>query len=455
MLKIIKFALLALGSSCTILVSCDKLVEIPDSKSQAETQIVFADSSSAVSALLGAYLTLSTSVYGNLKYLNLYSDEYNFTSSGPEQEFSRSLLLPNNPLNNAWGGLYLTIYQCNAVIEESEKSTNLSRTTKTLLIGEAKFLRAYANFYLINLYDHVPLILTTNVNLNKVARQNTEQQVYNQIINDLQDAKGELNINYPGTGKVRANKWAASALLSRVYLYQRNWTQAEREATSVINSGGYSPLPALNDVFQANSKETILQLWNQNGFLVDAPSMIPATATEIPQFTVTSTLYDSFDPLDGRAVKWIATNTITTGGEHALYHYSSKYKNRLTNTSQPEYATMLRLSELYLIRAESLAQLNNISGAITDLNVIRKRATGITLLVSSLSKEECLVAIEKERIREFFGEWAHRFLDLKRTGNLNGTMSALKTTWKVGARALPIPLSEITYNSNLIQNNGY
>nr|WP_199080117.1 RagB/SusD family nutrient uptake outer membrane protein [Pedobacter sp. ASV19] len=457
MKPLFKYLHLSLTALCILSSSCNKLVEIPGSKNQIETPAVFADSSVATSALLGIYYTMAGTPYTSTKYLALYADEYTYTNaSDPLMEFNRSHLLVNNSLNDPlWGSLYSVIYQCNALMEGVDQSVKLSAGTKVQLKAEAKFLRAYANFYLVNLYDHIPLILTTEVGKNARAVQSPAQAVFDQVIKDLQEAKKELGTGYKGSGKVRANSWAASALLARVYVYHGRWADAEQEATGVINSNLYSPLPPLQDVFLAGSKEAILQLWTPNGFLIDAPELIPASSEVLPNYVLLDGLQQTFESQDGRKSTWIAANTVTVNGSSQVYSYPSKYKNRSAAGASPEYIMALRLSEQYLIRAEAAAQQKKIDAAVADLNVIRTRAGGIAMLDNGMSKEACLAAVAKERRLELFGEWGHRFLDLKRTGRLDTILGTLKPTWKNTAEAFPIPQNEIIYNSNLIQNHGY
>ncbi|RYE45864.1 MAG: hypothetical protein EOP48_22005 [Sphingobacteriales bacterium] len=97
-----------------LITSCNQLVEVPESKNQIETSIVFADSSLAASALLGAYFTLGTTVHSAInKNINTYSDEYAYTASAAAiLEFNKSQLSITNGTNAAlWNGLFSTIYQ--------------------------------------------------------------------------------------------------------------------------------------------------------------------------------------------------------------------------------------------------------------------------------------------------------------------------------------------------------
>jgi len=227
------------------------------------------------------------------------------------------------------------------------------------------------------------------------------------------------------------------------------------ESDAVIKSGIYSPLTDIDEVFRSNSKETILQLWRLNGFISDATTIIPSSRTTLPRYIVSDVLYSSFDVDDKRRSNWLGENKVRSNGISKSYWFPYKYKNRSASNSSPEYLKVLRTSEQYLIRAECKANVGNIKGAVDDLNVIRKRA-GLSELSASLSKEDCLNAIYHERRIELFGEWGKRFIDLKRTSKLNYVMGNYKETWKEGlSERLPIPVSEIIYNKNIKQNEGY
>jgi hypothetical protein len=115
----------------------------------------------------------------------------------------------------------------------------------------------------------------------------------------------------------------------------------------------------------------------------------------------------------------------------------------------------IRLSEILLIRAEARANMGDVAGAVSDINLVRARA-GLGTLGTQMTASDVLTAVMKERRAELFGEWGHRFLDLRRTGGLDAALSGIKPAWIPGVSSLlPIPLNEVTYNPNLIQNYGY
>jgi hypothetical protein len=125
---------------------------------------------------------------------------------------------------------------------------------------------------------------------------------------------------------------------------------------------------------------------------------------------------------------------------------------------------VFRLAEQYLIRAEAKAQLGNITGvnsAASDLDTIRSRA-GLSVTTAT-TREEMLKAIEKERVCEFFTEWGHRWLDLKRSesfitaGNTRADdlLKVLKVNWQSTDMLYPIPQEEMRQNPASTQNPGY
>lgn len=434
--------------------ACKKLIEVGTPKNQLSTDKAFIDSTAANAVMVNAYARLEKSFQPVLsKYIGLYTDELN-NSSNPE--YLQSLLAPANSINqNCWTYLYANIYQCNDILEQLPSANNLSAAFKNQLEGESQFLRAWTYFYLINLYGDVPLLLHTDVNSNKGAGKTNTAVVYDAILADLLSAKNKLS-NIPATTKERANPYACSALLARVYLYSAKWQLAENEASLVISNSLYNLTDPIGNSFKANSKESILQLWTQNGFITDAVNYLPGSATAAPTYAITPDLYQAFEASDLRKANWIGSNSVSSGQTSTVFYYANKYKNKAANTTIPEYLIMLRLAEQYLIRAEARAMQNKLTGtgsAAEDLNKVRKRA-GLNDTPAQ-TRDELLTAISSERRLEFFSEWADRFIDLKRTNRLNTVMTAYKSTWKSSSALLPIPQLEITYNKNLVQNEGY
>lgn len=434
--------------------SCKKFIELDAPKDQLTTVKVFDDKQSATSSLVNIYALFDRVIDLNYsKLAGLYTDEIDYSSTNVQDiEFWESVISPTNLYNlNLWKGLYLVIYQCNDILDRLPKSSIPIETVATMS-NEAKFLRAFAYFYLVNLYENIPLLLTTDVNQNRIAVQNSPDEIYEQIIIDLNNAIDGLLGSF-NEGKVRANKWAAAALLARVYLMQGDWENAEKQSNLVVSSGLYDFTDPLEKVFQAGSQEGILQFWTQEGYITGASSLVPSSDISLPGYTISKALYDAFEEDDLRKSSWIGTNAVGAGNITSIYHYPKKYKNRTTNLTNPEYRMALRLAEQYLIRSEARAQQGDLVNALLDLNTIRSRAGLLEIITNN--QEELILAIEKERQLELFMEWGNRFLDLKRKGKLNDTMGDYKSTWLPHAVLFPIPQVEIIYNPNLIQNKDY
>lgn len=433
-------------------IACKKLIEVGVPKTQLTPTQAFSNDQSAVAVISNIYAEFNAKIDGNFTpLLGLYADELLTTSSESRNlEYYNGLVSIQNSGNlNIWESLYSVIYQSNALLENIEISPQISVTARSQLKGEALFLRALAFFYLTNIYGDVPALITTQVALTALSYRDSTARIYSQIVSDLTQAKSLLSESYPNSDKVRANKWTAVALLSRVYLYQDNWQMADSESSTIINSGIYTPLDNTKDVFKKNSTEAILQFWTIDGFTREGPLFIPQELS-VPTYPLTSGLMNSFESGDLRKLNW--TDSIVSGAE--TYYYPFKYKNRssVTGISQ-EYLTIFRLSEQYLIRAEARAQQNNINNALEDLNMIRERAGLSDIYISD--KLTLLAQIAHERRVELFCEWGHRFFDLKRYGIINQTLSPLKTNWSTISALLPIPEYELLNNPNLTQNPGY
>lgn len=435
--------------------SCKKFVEVPPPKNQLVSATVFSNNITATSAMAGIYSNMirSSGAFGGAQSIaslgGMSADELiNYSSNQNAQQVYNTSINPTNTYTyGIWKQLYQTIYESNAVLEGVANSNGVSAGTRQQLQGEAKFLRAFCFFYLTNLFGEVPLTTTTNYLTNDQLAGATQQQVYHQIIADLLDAQALLSDSYVSSERIRPNKAAATALLARVYLYTKDWQDAVTQATAVINDPAYTLVP-LNQVFLKNSQEAIWQMQpvlpGYNTF--DGQVFILTTAPT--NYSLTGALMHAFENGDNRKTNW--TDSIAIGSN--TYYFPYKYKIK-TNTTVTEYYTVLRLAEQYLIRAEARAQLNDVNGAEADLNMIRNRA-GLPNTTAATGTD-LLNAIQQERRVEFFTEWGHRWLDLKRTGQADAVLGNFKSNWKTTGQLYPIPQQDVANDHNLKQNAGY
>ncbi|UKJ06963.1 RagB/SusD family nutrient uptake outer membrane protein [Solitalea lacus] len=442
-------------------VSCEQFVDIDAPKGVQDKETTFSNDGSATAAVLGLYAYYENKMVPLNNATGLAADE-RMSTNAADAEFLNNSITIENAVNSSsfWNILYAQIRNCNLAINAMDKSPTLSLPVKSQLTGEARFMRAYMYFNLLNLYGGVPLSLSAVGTENATLPRNTEEEVWGQIFTDLLAAKSLLKPEYPSADKARANKYAVSALLARAYLYHKEWAKAEAEATEVIESGVYS-LSSPAATFKKGSTETILQLSTQTGRSSLVTNNVPANPAITPRYFLRPGFDLAFEKNSGGVDD--ARKSNWTGKNNAGIYYSYKYK--VLTGSGDEYTILFRLAELYLIRAEARAQQSKLIGpnnAESDLNVIRTRAGLDNKL--NLNRAAMLAAIEQERKVELFAEYMHRWFDLKRTaGSTDNTktradevLSALKGAfWQPTDKLFPIPSVEIVHNPALIQNLGY
>jgi hypothetical protein len=452
-----------LGASCVLSVSCKKLIAIPaNPPNMIPTSQVFADSSDIMGAIAGVYANFKVngggaSIASGLvtEYTGLSSDElsYNLVSDVNTTEFYTNGLVASNPLpDNCWSSAYSALYEVNASLTGIASSAGISDSLKNQLLGELKTIRAFYYFNLVNLFGGVPLVTETNFNVTQSQPRASVDSAYGLILSDLTSARAMLKPSYPSAGRARINRYTADALLAKVYLYRGDWVDAANIASEAVNSNVYSLVPVLTQVYLDGSTEAIWQLPGKgtSSQTTEATTLIPFSNFSVPNYTITSTLFNAFETGDARKTSWIGTATV--GGQ--AYHYVYKYKNRLASAATTEDYMMFRLGELYLNRAEALANQGKTDSALADLNKVRVRA-GLAAVTTVTSQTDLLSRIAHERQVELFCEWGARWFDLKRTVAIDSVLGAEKTGWQSFDALYPIPQNEITDNSFLIQNPGY
>jgi len=457
----INYKLSKLFSVVTIMLltqSCESFVEVDLPDSQLTAEVVFNDTATAEAAMANIYSKLvnQTLVCGNTKGISIllgsYADElhtYN-TAIGEFQFYQNSLIATHLDIGAMWNNSYNLIYAANAIVESLEQSP-ISEQEKNRLKGEALFMRAYIHFHLLNLFGEIPYVTTTNYWNNSVIEKLPETDVYSLITADLEEAKELMPSGSAGMNKTRVGGDTVKSFLARVYLFIRQWEKAEIEADAVIHSGNYVWVDALEEVFLKGSTGTIWQLkpTNEGVATLEAQSFV-FTMGPPPNRAISENLVDTFEPGDMRKEKWLGS----ISGESDTWYYPYKYKQHSNEALSSEYSIMIRLEELYLIRAEARLNLGDLEGAKADINKIRNRAELPDVVAST--EQELLDAILQERRIELFCELGHRFFDLKRTGKINTVLSAMKPGWNATDVLWPLPESELLLNPNLLpQNNGY
>jgi len=442
-----------------LLSGCEKMLTVKQPPDQLGAEIVFADSATTQAALNGMYSKLYNgdgtggSIFSaRISTLPARSaDELSAVQSGFDDFYNNSLVPTNADVADLWLYPYNAIYLANSIIEGVQASGTLPAVMQKQAIAEARFIRAFSHFYLVNYFGKVPLLLTAGLEQTATAPAATADAVYAQVISDLTAARDSLGTDYSWSGgdRMRVNKWVATAMLARVYLYRGAWAQAEAAATAVINQQALYGITAdLNKVFLTGSNEAIWQLYtNVFGYTYFASLMIPS-GNSVPAYTLSSYLYNGFEAGDQRKAAW--TGSVAVNGN--TYTYPAKYKSIQFDNSESEM--VMRLAEQYLIRAEARAKQDKLAEGRADVNVLRHRA-GLGDVVAA-DKDALLLAIEQERKAELFCEWGHRWLDLKRTGRASTVLGAEKPNgWQATDTLYPIPQRARSTNASLGQNEGY
>ncbi|MBC7922609.1 MAG: RagB/SusD family nutrient uptake outer membrane protein [Ferruginibacter sp.] len=465
---------------------CSSLLEV-EPRQSIDTDQALATPEGIRAALFGTYSNLKAqALYGRdlLAIAEALGDNTVIINRAGGRFVNEGQNVINNHLGG-WGTYYYTINQCNLILKALPEST-LPEPEKDTIEGEVKFIRALMYFDLSRVYAYepgvsvpaldkgaVPLLLEGIDSPEQVAYpvRNAAGEVYAQIYRDLQDATAKA----PATGGPnRATAGAAHALLARVALYNQDWSTAVQSATAALASSvgrlaGNSEYVA---AWRANGNpESIFEvLFNSRQESLGVNNSLQSAYTTIGSVSQASSLLASRPTPLPPATGWgsvVPTPTFlglfTTGDvRRQLYQLGLNRSNNViiectkflgkSGTIYMDNVPVLRVSEMYLIRAEAAARLNQLVGAAEDVNRIRTRA-GLLALTELDSQTKVLTEIELQRRLELAFE-GHRWFDLKRQGR-----DVVKATGNVSygdTRTLaPLPNSEILANKNLEQNSGY
>ena len=430
-----------------IAVSCDVLDVEPQSSIDADK--AFQNKKDIEKGIVGAYSYFSSLSYYGRSYAmfpDLAADNLSHPIAATASEYSEidnnNILPENGSVAGMWSVMYAGINVTNNVISKVPGIAGMKDAEKNKALGELYFIRALNHFNLLNYFGAVPVITTPTVGVGNLDKpRNAVQDVYNQIINDLLFAADNLSVS---SNKTRTSKYAAKALLARVYLYKGDYTKAQSLATEVIEAGGYTLLGNYADVFASDeSSESIFEIYfsqiERNRIAeYNFPTSLNGRREVEPDASLLSA-YETGDKRYGASIAFEGTSA-----------YAIKYDDLSLGADN---FIVLRLSEMYLIRAEAEANKTspNVGQIQSDINKIRNRANLSS--TSETSVPQLLKIIEKERRVEFAFE-GHRWFDLVRTGRAIAVLPNVKS---LNQTLFPIPTDEIQTNNDpgMTQNPGY
>ncbi len=401
-------------------------------------------------------------------------------------------------LSVQWKMRYIVIKRANDVLNHVP-SINMNAALKNRILGEAYFLNALMYFQLAYNYANdkagIPIIDCQNPSSNAIPRPASIEDNYKAIEADLKSAAALLPFfdTYAPADYGRPHKTAAWAYLAKMYLYRKDYANAEKYADSVMSSGRHVLLNDFASVFTVANNWSKEYIWSAFSTAKGADgwgSILPGVMLENKgwgkyngwgYYTPTKELYDAYEAGDVRreatilkpgdtfmyfgSLRTYASTNSLSGYQFRKYMEPFGYANPIGAFISPngDHPTselnppLLRYAEVILIKAE--AKLMQGKNADAEINMIRNRAQlpGVT--------NAAMDELKKQRRCEFAGEWADRHRDLVRWGDaqavyaqplhgVNGQIvwparnfdPAVHNVW-------PVPQVEITNSGGVIKQN--
>jgi hypothetical protein len=438
-------------AAASLLAACNSPLDV-DPTASIDSGTALSSPRGITLGLNGAYSQLqSGSLYGQeeMVFPDLYADNLDFTGTfQTHREFGlRNLSTSNGAVLGQWAALYNGINRANNLLEAIEAVAALTAAEHDQYRGEALFIRALNYSMLVRYFGDVPLVLTASRGVDSaLVARDPAADVLAQIVTDLEEA---VTLLPAGRNQGRATPAAANALLARVYLDRGDNALARDKATLVIGDADYS----LNANFRTNwttknSAESIFELqFSINDGNSQAFWFYPQSLGGRWGYAPSLNLFNAFEAGDLRR-----DASIQVAGAGACpaapCRYGFKYF-RIAN--EDDNVPILRLAEMYLIRAEANARLGAAEQTVRDdLDILRNRA-GLADLdpVTVTGQAALLAAVLQERRVELAFE-GHRFFDLRRHGVATTVLSLA-----ADRLLFPIPQAERDVNKLLVQNNGY
>jgi|JI10StandDraft_1071094.scaffolds.fasta_scaffold13264_3 hypothetical protein len=369
-----------------------------------------------------------------------------------EFTYSRS----NGVLDRIWKRYYEGISRANYLLHYSS-GLDMDAELRDRILGEAKFMRAYFYFNLVNIFGEIPLKLKPPINEDEINKpKSSVEAVYAQIEKDLTEAVPVLETTYTNLDVGRATKGAAWGLLAKAYLYQEKWADVLTAIDEVDDLGIYNLQSVYKNNFidsTQNNSESLFEIQhlsnenpklgshlnqyfspsNDNGYFFDAPLQ-----DFVDEFEQTAGLVRDprLDYTVGRAGQpWINGESFDPAWSPTGFlqkkHVQPKKEEPIIGDASLNYV-YLRYADILLMKAEALNESGQTSLALVPLNEVRKRAResylydedilgfGVVpanLLPDVISTDPQTVrdAIRHERRVELGFEF-HRFFDLIRYG---------------------------------------
>ena len=398
----------------------------------------------------------------------------------------------NGNLASIWTLLYDGITRCNIVLSKVPP-IEMDKNLQTRILAEAKFLRSWYFFELVNIFGDVPIVTEPLKPDELQITQSPVQQIFETVIEPgLTEAAGNLPVSYTGQDVGRVTSGAATALLTKAYLFENKWDKAASTAAKIVNSNVYDLLPLYSQNFNArfkNNKESVFEVQHLTG-------QDPKLGNELNQFFApqidngyyfnapTQNFVDEFektgaaivDPrLDytvGRdTMPWFNNRVFDKTWSPATGYLTRKHQQPLSEVTNKSDGNLnyvaIRYADVLLWYAEALNESGHTVNALLALNRVRKRAresflydslqvgypaipAGLLPDIISANLLDVRKAIQHERRVELGFEF-HRYFDMIRWGKDYATQALSdKPNFKYDLhKHFPIPQIERDRNKAL------
>lgn len=433
--------------------SCDDLLEFPP-PDELVADSALQNFDSLTFFLNGIYDVAANSLDGRPQsYSELLGPNLSTPNSNDDltEIYTRSSNFFNGTLDAWFADINRIVGRANTLIANRDVG-EATEEQRVQLVAEARFLRAIANFTTVRLFaqpygytadnSHLGIALRKDATTDPIPRS-TVAECYQFIIDDLQYGIDNL----PEENGAYASKYAAMALIAKVYFQMQDYENAASMAGEVINSGKYQ-LGPLNR-WQENLTEEVIFGFVSTGQIDNRTSDFRDRYFSDGQQPTLSTNADFYelvdDTLDRRSEFY---STLTEGSNPTLYlieKWNSAY------ASNP----YLNLTDMLLLRAEALAYTNSsLDEAVDHINEVRSRAyVDDRSLPSGAGAATIREAARLERQIEFLGtgDWTQQ---LKRRAAEGDEMEIRGAPWNCPGMVLQFPVSERSVNFEMNEEGG-
>ena len=428
---------------------CKKFLEAPPLNSTTK-EVAIADEAGLRTILVGSYQIVGgeNMFGGKIQAVSeMLADQLNgiFLNGDFGEFYGRKSSFNGDYKKNMYVGMYQGVYRANIVLENLDKA---AATTKDNIQGQAKFIRAITHFEIVKLFaqpfgfsadnSHAGIPLRLNSNIESLPRS-TVKQVYDQIIADLKDAETKLPEDNGGF----ATRWAAKALLAKVYFQMNDFTNAYLYANQVIASNKFTMDTYASRFSETGSKESIFKIINTRGVYEPGGELRSQFRSDfnLPTLRFTNDFYNT-----------VNTSTDVRKAFYDNVKYPGFIVTKKYNSDRFEFP-VLYLTEMKLIRAESAAETGtNLTVGAQDINDILNRAYAGTKNIPLASTASLIKSNARfERSIEFAGE-GNRLSEIKRIGAKGENIDKRGALWNCSGLVLQFPNEELASNINFIAN---